>query len=63
MKYLTALILVLCISACGEQVQAPKAKTHEDIFVLIENGGTIASRISREGRGDYLQPRLPPGRQ
>ncbi len=54
MKYLTALILTLCITACGEQAQAPKTKTHEDIFVLIENGGTIAS----EDQGEALNTAL-----
>lgn len=43
MKYIITLILALCITACGEQAQEPKTQVQEDIFVLIENGGTIAS--------------------
>lgn len=54
MKYLITLILALCITACGEQAQAPKAQAHEDIFVLIENGGTIASEDQDEALNTAL---------
>jgi hypothetical protein len=54
MKYLTTLILTLCIAACGENVQTPNVQPSEDIFVLIENGGTIDSEDQDEALNTAL---------
>lgn len=54
MKHIITLVLALCITACGEQAQTSKAQPHEDIFVLIENGGTIASEDQDEALNTAL---------
>lgn len=52
MRYLAAVIFCLVLSSCGEQAPGLSGdKGSEAIFVLIENGGTIAP----EEQGDALE--------
>lgn len=54
MKYLTTLVLTFCIAACGENLQTHNVQPSEDIFVLIENGGTIDSEDQDEALNTAL---------
>ena len=48
MKKLQFLVMALVLSACDGQATAPQAQKTEGIFVLIENGGTIAEEDQAE---------------
>jgi len=42
MKFFKIFCLSIVLVACGEQAPAPQTQPSESIFVLIENGGTVA---------------------
>jgi hypothetical protein len=54
MKKLQLLVMALVLSACGGQAPAPQAQKTEGIFVLIENGGTIAEGDQAETMNTIL---------
>lgn len=54
MKYFIIILIALSITGCGKEPDTSKPKLSEDIFVLIENGGTIAS----EDQDDALNTSL-----
>lgn len=43
MKILTFMFIALLLTACGEQATPPKKPPVQSVFVLFENGGTIAA--------------------
>ncbi len=54
MKKLQFLVMALVLSACDGQATEPQAQKTEGIFVLIENGGTIAEEDQAETMNTIL---------
>ncbi|MFI0416403.1 MAG: hypothetical protein ACH255_19940 [Candidatus Thiodiazotropha sp.] len=55
MKFLKILSLCLFLVACGKHPPAPQERLPESIFVLIENGGTVAENERDEAMETALQ--------
>lgn len=55
MKLLTILFISLALVACGEQSQSTATRKSESIFVLIENGGTVAESDRDAAMNTVLQ--------
>ncbi|MEW8693318.1 MAG: hypothetical protein AB2535_19965 [Candidatus Thiodiazotropha endolucinida] len=55
MKFLKILPVCLFLVACGKHPPAPQERLPESIFVLIENGGTVAENERDEAMETALQ--------
>ena len=54
MKIITLTILTFLLAACGQQSPAPQAQKSQAIFVLIENGGTVAENEQGDAKDSAL---------
>ena len=54
MKIITLTILTFLLAACGQQSPAPQAHKNQAIFVLIENGGTVAENEQGDAKNSAL---------
>ena len=54
MKIITLTILTLLLAACGQQSPAPLAQNSQAVFVLIENGGTVAENEQDDAKESAL---------
>lgn len=54
MKFFNIILVCFFLAACGQQTSTPQNQPPESIFVLIENGGTVAE----EERGEAFETAL-----
>ena len=54
MKLFSIIILSIVLVACGKQAPTPQSQSSESIFVLFENGGTVAQSEQGEALNTAL---------